>query len=151
MAFAAAGEFLNNNLGAPPPAPDHPRLHPVRDPLPEVPRWNMEHIHQPTPRELQEEQMEFLTQIWTKEVHNHNTTRARLQQYLTLYLKHERGLCSEYAHVQYLNTVIHDLRTQIQEEKMKRMAAEEAQSLHNCLDYFSCVRTLAINHDGPYS
>jgi hypothetical protein len=65
-------------------------------------------------------------------------------------MKHERDLYSERAYVQYLNKVIHDLRTQIQAEKLKRIACEEAQAqaqamfLQGDLDVFSCVRILTM-------
>lgn len=138
MGSAPPANLFNND----PEYPSGPAQPSLQGGNAQVPRWNLEYIHTANPRDLYEEQTEFLAQILGKEIHDHNTTRTRLYRYLSLFLKHERGHCSEHAHVQYLNMVIHDLRTKLQREKMERRAAEEAHAMVRdpCLDDFSCVR-----------
>ncbi|RDL41158.1 uncharacterized protein BP5553_01137 [Venustampulla echinocandica] len=94
------------------------------NPPPAYPRWSLRQLQQ-TPGELHEEQIEYLVEAMTQEVSDHNVTRMKLQGALTRSMAYERGQAMEQGHVRYLNYIVHDLRTQIQDEKMKRIAAEE--------------------------
>ena len=94
-------------------------------PLPEIPRWHLQEFPSQNPRDLQEDQLKFLTELLDTEIEHHNHTRVKLQKYLGRGLVHERSSCADQATVRYLNFVVHDLRTQIDVEKMKRIALEE--------------------------
>ncbi|KAH8787537.1 hypothetical protein F5882DRAFT_461549 [Hyaloscypha sp. PMI_1271] len=108
---------------APAPQPP-PVLEPALDPLPGVPRWHLDPLPQ-NPRGLHDDQLEFLSDIMAQEITDHNNTRARMQRYLSLSLKHERDLFCEQGTVRYLNYVVGDLRWQLQNEKVKRVMAEQ--------------------------
>lgn len=96
---------------------------------------------QPTTRELEDEQMQFLTFILDQEVASHNKTRERVHRYLGLYMKQERELCSERVHTQQLDTVINNLRAQVKEEQIRRLQVEEEKTalLQESFNHFACV------------
>jgi hypothetical protein len=93
------------------------------------------------PHDLQEEQLDYLTILLEREVSDHNFTRAKLQRYLGLYMKHERGHCNETTHVNYLNSLVYDLRSRLAEERSKLCILEDTQNDlgPNDLDTYSCV------------
>jgi hypothetical protein len=95
----------------------------------------------PNLRDIQESQLDFITSTLAHEVAEHNSTRLQLQRYLGLYLKNERGLCSERAYCHYLNSIIQELRHQVQKEKTKRIESEEARAvlLRRNLEEYCCV------------
>lgn len=90
-------------------------------------QWDFEFPPPPrNPRDLHEKHTSYLGSALSQEVIDHNNTRCRLQQHLTLSMNFERGQAYERAHVEYLNIIIRDLKAQIQEEKNKRKETEDA-------------------------
>ncbi|KUJ13172.1 uncharacterized protein LY89DRAFT_153712 [Mollisia scopiformis] len=154
MASVPPPNYFNNAevapepLHLPQPQPPQPNLQPLEH-LPPVPRWHLEPIQPQNPCELRDEQFQVIMASLAQEVAEHNSTRARLYRYVTGAMKHERDLNSERHSVRYLHAIIHDLRTQVQDEKMKRIAAEEEKQqllLENeiecemqCVSFLLCV------------
>lgn len=117
----------------------------------QVPRFDPEELEPfpQNPREVQEDQLIFLTTLLAGESQGHNETRTRVQRYLAQALKNERELCVANGRVRYLNNTIQQLSDHLNTEKLRRMAAEaEVQTvmlgkeldeeLENDLDFVSC-------------
>lgn len=117
IASAAFTSLDTPGMGEQPAPPSDHNIHP--------PNVELGFNPEPTPRQLHEEQMQFMSLILDKEVSNHNQTRERLHRYLNLYMKQERDGCAEREELKYLKAVNHNLRDQVKEEKDKRLAAEE--------------------------
>ncbi len=106
-------------------APQQPAIPgPAVDPLQGLPRWHFEPLPQ-SPRELHDNQLDFLSGMMREEVADHNKARSHMQRFLDLSLKHERDLLREQGNVRYLNYIVGDLRWQLQNEKVKRVMAEQ--------------------------
>jgi hypothetical protein len=142
MNSTAPTSFSNGQgVSDPPSTREQPALQPAQATLPHVSEADLGCDPQPTPRELHEEQIQFLALVLDNEVMNHNTTRDRLHRYLNLYMKQEREGCSERVHTQYLNEVIKNLRAQLKQEQVRRLAleGEKAALLQESFDNFTCV------------
>ena len=89
------------------------------------PQWRLENMPPQNPRDLQEHQLVYMTDQLNMEVSEHNKTRERLQRYLGQALAHERALCTEQGTVQYLSSLVQELRMQVQTEQANRGKAED--------------------------
>ena len=138
---SSAPVAFSNNQGVPPTAEQ-----PAQGPPPQVSFLDMECDPQPTPRELHEEQMQFMAQVFDKEISSHNKTRERLHRYLHLYMKQERDSCAALVHTQYLGVVINNLRTQLKQEQVRTKALEQekARLLEESFNNFTCVSTQCL-------
>jgi hypothetical protein len=93
----------------------------------EVPHQTLKHMQQKV-NHVQEEQLDYLSTRLYHEIHEHCKSKLTMQNYLTQFMQQEQAAASAKGHAIYLNSVVHDLRTQLQSKQMEKIELEKHES-----------------------